>query len=286
MISVSRFRLSDGGFLAYAVLGRRAGGVPVLLHRPLGGSIESWGPFAERIAHEYRVIVFDPRGVGRSSDAPLFHSTRDMARDAVDLLEGLDVPVAFVFGLSLGAMVASWMAVDRPARVSRLVLASTLPSLATVSHRVAGALLRLARALARPGSQAELALVRAILSPEFRRNHPNRVRAIEASVRRVPTSRRNLAVLLFAAARHNVEACLRSVDIETLLLVGGRDRIAGVESQRALLEALPDAALEVIPESGHDLSLEQPLVTAERVLEFFRAREPHVGRRAASFPGP
>lgn len=267
--SIRTLRLSDGGRLAYTVRGELASGVPVLLLRPLGGTMASWGSFAERITKRFPVIAFDPRGVGASTDAPLLHSTRDMARDAAELLDALDVGRAHVFGLSLGGMVASWMAVDDVARLERLVLASTLPSPGTVSHRVARTLVRLARELARPGEDAEVELVHAILSPEFCLAHPDRVARIEAQVRKAPASRRNLAVLFLAAARHDVLGRLRAVAVETLLLVGSRDPIAGPESQRALLEVLPDATLDTVPDAGHDLSLEQPEITADRVLEFF-----------------
>jgi pimeloyl-ACP methyl ester carboxylesterase len=100
-------RLSDGGKLSFSVRGDLSSRTPILLNRPLGGSMDLWGTFADRLADEYPLIAFDPRGVGQSSDAPLLHSTRVMARDAVELLDALSVQCAHVFGLSLGSMVAS-----------------------------------------------------------------------------------------------------------------------------------------------------------------------------------
>ena len=49
-------------------------------------------------------------------------------RGAVTLLDALAEPVAHVFGISFGAMVATWIAVDAPDRVARLCLASAGPT--------------------------------------------------------------------------------------------------------------------------------------------------------------
>src|SRR5690242_14422054 len=92
-------RLPDGARLAYALHGpagdRRT---PLVLCRPLGGSMALWGEFAARLAADVPVIAFDPRGVGRSSDVPAGHTTRAMAADALALLDVLGVARAHVFG--------------------------------------------------------------------------------------------------------------------------------------------------------------------------------------------
>ncbi len=264
-------RLADGGRLAFVVRGDPSTEAPILLHRPLGGSMALWGEFAERLSAELPVIAFDCRGVGSSSDVPWLHSTRAMAQDAVQLLDALGVPCAHVFGLSLGGMVASWMAIDAPLRVSALVLASTLPRPGTVSHRVERHALPMLRCLSKAGTNAEACLVREILSPEFRRDHSDRARAIEETVRREPARRRNLVLLALAAACHDADAALRGNSVRTLLLFGRLDPIAGRASQEALLRDLPNATLEMIDGAGHDVSLEKPAEAAARVIGFLRS---------------
>ena len=230
-----------------------------------------WGEFARQLSTEFQVIEFDPRGVGTSSDLPFLHSTRAMARDAIALLDVLEVPRAYFFGLSLGGMVASWAAVDARERVPRLVLASTLLESTAISRRIKGHLLALLRAFLRPGAEAEVRLVREILSPQFREAKPERVAAIEEMVRRTPTKRRNLLRLARAAALHDAGHALDGNSVPTLLLVGKLDPIAGRVSQGELLEDLPNATLELIAHAGHDLSLEAPLELADRVVRFLRS---------------
>ena len=175
--------LSDGGRLCYRVVGRPGAGLPILLNRPLGGTMRLWGELLGELAREHQVIAFDPRGVGDSSALPLLHSTRDMAGDALQLLQQLRIERACIFGLSLGGMVASWLAIDAPERVERLVLASTLPEPSALSHRFKRHIWKFASSATRPGAEAEVALVNEVLSPHFRHAHPERVREIEAQVR-------------------------------------------------------------------------------------------------------
>lgn len=267
-------RLPDGTRLAFVVTGEATADSPVLLNRPLGGSMALWGEFATRLSREFRVIQFDPRGVGESSDLPPLHSTRAMARDAIALLDFLGVPRAHFFGLSLGGMVATWAAIDSRERVARLVLASTLSEPAGISRRIRRHVSALLRALLSPGREAEAHLVREILSPQFREEHPERVAAILETVRLNPTKHRNLLLLALAAAFHNADYAFRGNDVTALLLRGELDPIAGRVSQSELLRDLPNASLEVVAHAGHDLSLEAPRELAERVARFLRLAAP------------
>lgn len=263
--------ISDGGQLSYEVAGRARSGLPILLNRPLGGTLQLWGDFLSDLASEHPVIAFDPRGVGGSSELPLLHSTRKMAHDALQLLEHLRIERLCVFGLSLGGMVASWLAIDAPQRVERLVLASTLPEPSALSHRFKRHLWPFASCLARPESEAEVALVHEVLSPHFRRAHPARVRELEAQVRSQPTSKRNLLLLLMAAASHSAESQLRNLPVRTLLLFGELDPLVGKTARKELLRDLPNATLEMFPLTGHDLSLERPHELATSLLRFLRS---------------
>lgn len=115
---------TEGPRLALEVSGAH-GGTPVLLLRPPGGSVVMWGAFRAALAARLRVIAFDRSGEGESDDPPRFVSTRGMGREALAVLDGLGVRRAHVFGVSLGGMAATWLAIDAPERVARVCLAST-----------------------------------------------------------------------------------------------------------------------------------------------------------------
>lgn len=261
--------LRDGGRLAYTVRGK---GPALLLVRPVGGSMLSWGGFADALARRLKVIAFDARGTGASSEAPRAITTRSMARDAAALLEHVNVSRAHVLGLSLGGMVASWLAVDAAAKVDRLVLVSTLPRGLSVKKGAVLRGLRLARCLALPPADAEACLVTEILSRAFREQHPEAVAAVQKIARRQPASRSSLLAMLRAAARHDVRARLHEIAAPTLVIAGEYDPLLTKDSQRRLLAEIPRATFEVIAGAGHDLSIEAPEQTAEHVLTFLGRR--------------
>lgn len=233
---------------------------PLVLLRPLGGSMALWRDFPRRAWEP--VIRFDPRGVGRSTDAPLAITTRDLARDARALLDALGVARAHLYGESLGGMVASWLARDAPDRVAGLVLASTVPAPRALSPRGLARLASLARCLARPGAGAELCMVRRLIDgpvpPE-----------VERVVRAVPASRTNLLALALAAARHRAP----HLDRPALLLFGARDPIASRASRAELARDCPAGLVELVPDAGHAITLERPHVVAARVRTYLGAHD-------------
>ena len=107
----------NGVRIWYATFGR---GEPViLLHGGLANS-NYWGYQVPALAKHYRVIVMDSRGHGRSTrnEDPLSYHL--MARDVIGLMNFLHIPKVTIVGWSDGAIVGLDMAINYPARLSRL----------------------------------------------------------------------------------------------------------------------------------------------------------------------
>jgi len=100
-------------------------GHPLVLIRGLGSNADHWYEQASVFSRQYRVIVFDNRGVARSSEPGGEFSVLTMAQDTLGLLDFLGIEKAHVFGLSMGGMIAQELAINYPDRVSSLVLACT-----------------------------------------------------------------------------------------------------------------------------------------------------------------
>lgn len=260
--------LPDGAWLAYEEHGARHGGVPVLLLRPLVGAMALWGGFLDALASRLRVIAFDPRGTGASSDAPADATTRDLARDPVALLDALGEPAAHVFGISFGAMVATWLAIDAPERVARLCLASAGPTGFTLTASGLARGISMAATALTPGDGAASRLAAEVLSRDVRENDPARVAEVEAVAAESPPDRVELLKHAVAAARHDASDALQRIAARTLVLSGDHDELIGQEPAAALAAAIPGARLEVLAGAGHALTLEQPEATAKAVADF------------------
>jgi pimeloyl-ACP methyl ester carboxylesterase len=96
----------------------------VLLHE---GVVDSriWDPVVPLLAGRHRVIRYDQRGFGRS---PLPRGPYSLVGDLISVLDAAGVDRAALVGCSRGGGIALTAAVERPERVSALVLAgSALP---------------------------------------------------------------------------------------------------------------------------------------------------------------
>jgi pimeloyl-ACP methyl ester carboxylesterase len=69
-------------------------GEPLLLIMGLAGDSVAWLFQREAFAAKYRTIVFDNRGVGRTSKPDGPYTIAAMADDAVGVLDALDIPRA------------------------------------------------------------------------------------------------------------------------------------------------------------------------------------------------
>ncbi len=173
---------------------------------------------------------------------------------------------AHLFGISLGGMIAQWVAIDAPATVARLVLASTT---SRGMRAVADAGLRglaLARCLALPEGDTSACLVEGVLSESHIDPASRGAAATAAHDHARSTS--DLLWLAAAAAAHDAGHALRAVNAPTLILSGEHDRLIAPGTQARLLRHIPDARQVTIPGAGHDLTLDRPRLTAERVARF------------------
>ncbi len=252
------------GGLAFEIEGD---GAPLLLIRPLGGTKSAWGTFRSLLAQRHRVIAFDLRGSGGSSGKARW-STRAIARDACQLLDALQVERTHVFGISLGGMAATWLAIDAPARVAKLCVASAPPLGLELSHAKLTRAFAMAACFARPRLDVEPALVTRVLSSAFRSAHPAQVERIARVVAETPSSRASLLRHALAGVLHHPGAALARITAPTLVLGGDHDALLGSAPPRQLAAAIPNADFRTIQGSGHDLTLEQPARTAQVLLEF------------------
>jgi len=84
--------------------------------------------YAAELSRFYRVLVFDNRGVGRSSKPDAAYSIPMMAQDTVSLMDAIGVEQAHIIGISLGGRIAMELALEYPQRVASLILVATSPS--------------------------------------------------------------------------------------------------------------------------------------------------------------
>jgi pimeloyl-ACP methyl ester carboxylesterase len=113
----------DGVRVFYEVYGS---GEPTILLCPTWTLVHSrvWKMQIPYLARHHRVVVFDPRGNGKSDRPPNVgaYAEAEFARDALDVLDATGTERAVVVGLSRGTQRALLLAAEHPERVLGVVL--------------------------------------------------------------------------------------------------------------------------------------------------------------------
>jgi pimeloyl-ACP methyl ester carboxylesterase len=119
--------LPVNGLQMYYEIHGSAGGTPLVLLHGGGSTIDStYGRMLPWFARHRRVIALEEQAHGRTSDRDQPERFETSADDVDALLAQLGVASADVMGFSNGASVALQVAIRHPARVRRLVFASSM----------------------------------------------------------------------------------------------------------------------------------------------------------------
>lgn len=114
------------GTIFYQDLGPEQPLAPVLLlHNFMSTGRTAWGSIANELAKEYRVIVPDLPGHGRSIGFPPNFDHRQIAMQIADLADSLDLFTLHVAGCSAGGAVAEWIVAEELLDVRTLTLVSS-----------------------------------------------------------------------------------------------------------------------------------------------------------------
>jgi 3-oxoadipate enol-lactonase/4-carboxymuconolactone decarboxylase len=107
------------------------GTYPVLvLSHSLGLDHSMWDVQMPDLMARFRVLRYDLRGHGATDAPPGDYTIERLGRDALALLDCLNLQRVAWCGVSLGGMVGQWLAVHAADRLSTLVLANTSPRIA------------------------------------------------------------------------------------------------------------------------------------------------------------
>lgn len=233
------------------------------------------------VSRGFRVIRYDNRDIGLSHKfdgvrAPgivrmtlmsklgltprVPYTLRDMAADAIGLLDALDIDRAHIVGASMGGMIAQHVAANYAERC----LSFTQIFSTTGNPRLPQARKEALEALVtRPKSDAEEVLVehgimlaRTIGSPGYPSPEERLRERTLSNLRRSfypegPT--RHLSAIVADGDR---SAMLRKITVPTLVLHGEDDPLVPCEGGRDTAACISGAKLKTIPGWGHDLPLE------------------------------
>ena len=239
-----------------------AGEALLFLHG-LGTDGRSWEYQRDLFAEQYRVILIDVRGHGRSAKPPGPYSVPQFAQDIFALLEHLKIDAFHLVGLSMGGMIGFQMAVEQPERLRSLTIVNSGPELIAQNWKERWQILQRRLVLnftsmekigefigERLFPEPHLAEYKALFVQQMRENDP---KAYKAATN--------------ALIGWSVRAQLGRVQCPVLVISGDMD-YTPVANKEAYVREMPTARLQVIANSRHGTPIDQPEAFNTAVLQF------------------
>lgn len=247
---------------------------PVLGIMGFGLDQRFWAAQIPAVTQTHSFITFDNRGVGRSTGDPPV-TIDGMAADAVHLLDHLGIDQAVIFGASMGGAVAQRLAIDRPERVSALVLAVTWARPIEFMRRQHH-LSRLLIEAGGPEALVEAGLVR-MFTPRFFEMGADAIdrmlQAFEMTDKGDVATSEALLAQLDAIDKHDALGELRKVSVPTLVAAGRQDMMAPHFASEEIASAIPGAQF-IEFETGHGLMFEEMQRFNDALSEFLASLTP------------
>jgi 3-oxoadipate enol-lactonase len=247
--------------LAYRVDGPPDGPV-LVLGSSLGTTGAVWQPQLAALAATYRVVRYDHRGHGGSPAPPGPYRIEDLGADVLALLDRLDLDRVDLAGLSLGGMVAMWLAATAPDRVGRLaVLCTSARPGQPEAWRQRAATVRAAGT----GAVAD-AVVGRWFTADFTRRQPGVVGWARAMLTGTPGE--GYAACCDVIATLDLEPSLPRITAPTLVIAGAGDPAFPVPHAERIVAGIPGSRLAIV-DAAHLANVEQPAIVTQLLIDFY-----------------
>ena len=267
-----KIRMPINGHHYHAVVS--GAGSPILLLHGFGGDVSAWQNLRSMLEPSHQVIALDILGHGKS-DKPASASCYRMeqvAADVIALLDRLATGKIHLLGYSMGGRLALYLACRYADRFHSLILESASPGLRGQQAR--------AERVCRDHQLADQIEAKGIeWFVDFWENLPlwdSQDALVKASQRRQRLNNHPLGLAnslrgMGSGTQPSLWEELPRLDLPTQLIVGGLDR-KFLRINRKMADAMPRAAMKVVPNAGHRVHLENPTGFYDAVMSFLRGQ--------------
>jgi pimeloyl-ACP methyl ester carboxylesterase len=247
---------------------------PVVFVHGLGGQWQNWLENIPRVAQERRTLAIDLPGFGLTPEPPDRITIPGYGRLVDAFCERLELGRVALVGNSMGGYITAEVAIQFPARVSRLVLVSAagISSAATVQAPIltAGRVF-MAVATYTAARQRQLAArpLSRHLSLALVARHPRLLRADLAYEGFFKGVRKpGFDDALRASLDYDFRERLPDVGVPTLIVWGEKDAIIPVRDANEFERLIPDSRKVVMRDTGHIPMAERPQAFNDLLMEF------------------
>jgi len=247
-------------------------GRPLLLIPGLGASRLSWWKQIEPLSRRYRVISFDNRDAGDSAHATAPYSIGELAEDAAQAIEALDLGPTCVIGWSMGTFISQELTVRHPQLVEKLILVAGSAGGATQTRAAPEIAALLRRSETEPIEARVRRTYPLLAAPGYMEQHPDDLDHLVWSQSAKPMSfvcyQRQFGAIMNWPG---VGPRLPQVKTPTLVIHGDVDPLVPYPNGEYIASQIPDATLSTYGGVGHLPPIEAPERFNREVDSFFRS---------------
>ena len=272
----------NGVSLAYEEHG--SGDETVVLSHSYLVDRRQYQPQIEALRERYRVLAYDHRGHGRSDKPRDGYSMEAIYRDGEAFIEATRAGPCHWVGLSTGGFVGMRLGYRRPDLLRSLVLMDTSADAEVLVKRAKyeGMFAVLKAAGFAPLMPATLPIM---FGPTFLGDPARRE---EVALWRERFMDNDIDALIgFGRAifsRESIVDRMKEVAVPTLVMVGEHDVATPLSRAQQLVDHIPGALLQVVPEAGHLSTIENPALINEVLWSFLETRQLPDGATNARSP--
>jgi pimeloyl-ACP methyl ester carboxylesterase len=227
----------------------------VIVHHDIG--LSGWPPLADRLAANFRVLVPELPGYGKSDRPAWARHPRDLALLLGLWLDQLELDDVVLVGLGFGGWLAAEMAVMNQRRYRRLVLVGAMGIKPSEGEIVDQMLIDLPEYV-EAGCASRESFVR-LFGEEV-----SREQTLVWDYAREMTARIAWKPYMFS---HQLPHLLGAVQTPALVVWGRENKVVPLVCGEAFARALPNAQLTLVDDAGLWVDLEQPDELARLIRE-------------------
>ena len=243
-------------------------GSPLMLIAGLASDSQSWQPIVEKLSQQYRVIIFDNRGSGRTKPQDAKTSIQVMADDCIALIKHLNLPSVHLLGHSMGGFIALNCAIRYPDYVSKLILVGTSAFNSERNNALFSDWVSY-----QENGMCDTLWFRNIFYWIFSKHFFEDTKVFETAVRLTTEYPYPQTKIAFKNQVQAIRAfdCLKDlsrIKSETLVLFGKEDLLFSPKESSKILSAIPMAEIELISRTAHSVQTERPKAFTNRIQAF------------------
>lgn len=244
---------------------------PVLFLHGIMGHRRDWDVLIDALGVSRHVLALDQRGHGESDHAPSYR-VDELADDAIELVDTLEVGPVALIGHSMGAMAAVVAAARRPDLVRTLVLVDMVPEI--VRSDFASQMPAMFDALADArydtvdAAVDEWQATNPLADRALLRNYVDHALRHDGTALRWGFDARGLRDFSQQTEPADLWAAIDAVSCPTLVVRGEHSPLTTRAGVAELARRVGDGTVVEIPGGGHDLGVEQPWPVAVAAATF------------------